>query len=166
MLRSDIQLLIDAIQDNTPNTALEFRTVLEAIADGVDQTGDTKYISVPTSYIALNFDPTGLGTNERLGWAILNGNNGTENWGDRFQISYGSIYSILGATGGSADAVIPAHTHTTGLPSNTGGVPGSGGIQYNGANNNTVNITSSSTGVSATGKNMPPYLVTLAIVRL
>lgn len=103
MERSDIQLLIDAIADGVPNTALKVRTVLNAIADGTGQTGDVKEIDVATSYIAANFDVTGLGTNERLGWAICNGNNGTRNRSGRVSIQYNSsTYPTLGATGGNS----------------------------------------------------------------
>lgn len=102
MERSDIQVLIDAIADGVPNTALKVRNVLNAIADGTAQTGDVKEIDVSTSYIAANFDVTGLGKNERLGWAICNGNNGTRNRSGRVPLQYDvSNYPTLGATGGN-----------------------------------------------------------------
>jgi len=108
--RSEIQPQIDAIATGIPNTALKVRTVLNTLANGVAQTGDVKEIDVATSYIAANFDVTGLGTNERLGWAICNGNNGTRNRNGRVPLQYDpSTYATLGATGGSKDAVVVSH---------------------------------------------------------
>lgn len=117
MERSDIQVLIDAIATGTPNTALTVRTVLNAIADGTAQTGDVKEIDVSNSYLTANFDASGLGTNERLGWAICNGNNGTRNRGGRVSIQTNSTYPVLGATGGESSHTlniteIPSHSHT------------------------------------------------------
>ena len=44
-------------------------------------------------------------------WALCNGSNGTPNLVDRFIVGRGSAYGS-GATGGSADSIIPEHTHT------------------------------------------------------
>jgi hypothetical protein len=46
------------------------------------------------------------------GWLLCDGNNGTPNLLDRMVIGAGSTYSVNG-TGGSANAIIPSHTHTT-----------------------------------------------------
>jgi hypothetical protein len=45
------------------------------------------------------------------GWALCNGNNGTPDLRNRFIVSSGSGYAV-GATGGSADAVLVSHGHT------------------------------------------------------
>ena len=45
------------------------------------------------------------------GWSLCNGANGTPNLQDRFIVGAGSGYSVAG-TGGSANAIIPYHTHT------------------------------------------------------
>lgn len=45
------------------------------------------------------------------GWALCNGSNGTPDLRDRFVIGAGTTYAV-NATGGSANAVIPTHTHT------------------------------------------------------
>lgn len=165
MLRSDIQLLIDNIVTGVPNTALTVRTVLNAIADGTAQTGDVKEIDVSTSYITANFDPSGLGFNERVGWAICNGNNGTRDRGGRVAIQYNSSYPVLGATGGSKDAVVVSHSHTM-----TYGYSGSNSaVQVNrdpDGNNLTGTTSTNSAGVDGTDKNMQPYIVTLFIQKL
>lgn len=163
--RSDIQVLIDNIATGVPNTALKIRTVLNAIADGTAQTGDVKEIDVSTAYIAANFDPSGLGFNERAGWAICNGNNGTRDRGGRVAIQYNASYPVLGATGGSKDAVVVEHSHLSGSY-NTGG----GNLLYTniglGNGSDKVYQSTNSTGVSGTGMNMQPYIVTLFIQKL
>ena len=45
------------------------------------------------------------------GWLLCNGSNGTPNLVDRFVVGAGSTYSV-GATGGSANAIVVSHTHT------------------------------------------------------
>ena len=45
------------------------------------------------------------------GWAICNGSNGTPNLQNKFVIGAGSSYSV-GATGGSANAIVVSHSHT------------------------------------------------------
>lgn len=163
MTRDEIQVLIDAIEDGVPNTALKVRTVLNAIADGAGVSGDVKEIDVSTSYIAANFDPTGLGINERLGWAICNGNNGTRNRSGRVAMQYSTTYPTLGATGGSADAVVVAHNHTVNI---LGQSSGSGGVSYNDGSGTSHIYNTSTVGESGVGKNMQPYIVTLMIMKL
>ena len=46
------------------------------------------------------------------GWAFCDGQNGTPDLRDRFIVGSGSTYS-LNATGGSADATLVSHSHTT-----------------------------------------------------
>jgi hypothetical protein len=45
------------------------------------------------------------------GWALCNGSSGTPDLRNRFVVGAGSTYSV-GGTGGSADAIVVAHTHT------------------------------------------------------
>jgi microcystin-dependent protein len=46
------------------------------------------------------------------GWALCNGSNGTPDLRNRFVVGAGSTYAV-DATGGSADAIVVSHTHTT-----------------------------------------------------
>lgn len=46
-----------------------------------------------------------------LGWYLCNGTNGTPDLRDRFIVGAGSAYAV-NATGGSADSIVVAHTHT------------------------------------------------------
>lgn len=164
MTVDEINDIIDLIADGVPNTALKVRNALKALSEGAGVTGDIKEIDVSTAYIASNFDPSGLGTNERLGWAICNGNNGTRNRGGRVSVGYDvSSYPTLGATGGNKDAVVVSHSHL----GNGFGAPGSG---VNGLADNTFNYgqisPTSTAGESGIGKNMQPYIVTLYIMKL
>jgi hypothetical protein len=45
------------------------------------------------------------------GWLLCDGANGTPDLRNRFVVGAGSTYAV-GATGGSADAIVVAHTHT------------------------------------------------------
>lgn len=122
-------------------------------------------LDVTDTYISNNFDSTGLGINLMAGMAICNGNNGTKNRDGRTSIGYGTGYSTIGATGGSPDAVVVAHTHTMNV--SLGGF--NAGVDVNGTNAPTPSnaaFSTDSTGVSGNGKNMQPYLVTLMVMKL
>lgn len=70
-------------------------------------TGDIKEIDCSNAYITANFNGTGLGIGERIGWAICNGNNGTRNRGGKVGLQYQpSLYGTMGATGGAATHVL------------------------------------------------------------
>jgi microcystin-dependent protein len=58
------------------------------------------------------------------GWAICNGNNGTDNLTGRVGIGFGLGFSTLGAIGGSATLHIvrtelPEHSHLNGIADDT-----------------------------------------------
>jgi len=169
--RSEIQAQIETIATGVPNTALKIRTVLAVIADGTAQIGDVKEIDVSTAYIASNFDPTGLGINERLGWAICNGNNGTRDRSGRVPMQYSATYPTLGAIGGSPDAVVVEHSHTF-LPNtnmNFGLGDGVSRARVSAETAGTGNLLSgsiSTVGVSGANKNYQPYIITLFIMKL
>jgi hypothetical protein len=120
------------------------------------------------------------------GWLLCNGTSGTPDLRDRFVIGAGSTYAV-GATGGSANAVVVSHTHTatvtdpghthTPTPSTsflraTAGANGSN----SGSNwrNDTLTIGSATTGitvanstegVSGTNANLPPYYALCYIMK-
>ena len=118
------------------------------------------------------------------GWVLCNGSNNTPNLTNRFVIGAGSSYAV-GATGGSADAEVVSHTHTastnsTGEHTHTyekgdGGDQNMGGgtLSYEeattgntssaGAHSHTVSVSSS--GVSGTDKNLPPYYALAFIMK-
>lgn len=168
MNRSDLQLLIDAIEDDSPNTAAEVRNVLSAIADGLS--GTVKILEVPTAYIAANFDPTGLGINLELGYAICNGNNGTRDWRGRVPMQYSTTFPTLGATLGSANTVLVSHDHQQGsesLYNLYGGGSAVGGRTYPSGSIQAYRQQNTSTvGESGVNKNYQPSIVTLITVKL
>jgi hypothetical protein len=149
-------------------------------------TGDVKEVDCTNDYISANFDATGLGINERVGWAICNGANGTRDRGGRVGMGYGNGYNTMGAVGGSKDAIVVSHTHKQYAntevninsnrqsnfpdrqPALRGVGEGSADHDYTmGASASTATHgNTSSAGSSGTDKNLQPYLVTLFIQKL
>lgn len=166
---SSISALIDVnLANGSKITAAKHREVEHALLDyiqaNLSQSGDIKVIKCDLTYLNANFDANGLGKILRAGWAICNGNNGTDNLSGRVIVQTGVGYA-LSATGGSKDAVVVSHTHTIDAVynENTAGTKvgsGGGGIEAVG----TQNVTT--VGVSGTDKNMQPYIVELYIQKL
>jgi hypothetical protein len=117
------------------------------------------------------------------GWVLCNGNNGTPDLRDRFVVGAGSTYAV-NATGGSADSILPTHTHTaTSVVTDPGhfhdynspGLSGAGGGAFSGIFNTqqtstettgiTVATTNANAGVSATNGNLPPYYALCYIMK-
>jgi len=135
-------------------------------------------LTLSPTYLADNFDSSGLGKNERKGWAICNGSNGTKDRGGKVAIGYHvTNYPTIGATGGSANSVLMAHSHeagsydTIGDPSTTlytgQGLTSGGSNVYKYTKKKGI----SNTGTDAPtedgiGKNMQPYIVTLFIQKV
>lgn len=178
MTVDEINDIIDLIADGVPNTAEKVRNALKALSGGAGVTGDIKEIDVSNAYITANFDVSGLGTNERLGWAICNGNNGTRNRAGRVSLQYDATnYPTLGATGGSKDAVAVTHSHYNGVANEqtatfvyggtTSDMPGSSTISVAEDNGGRIYQGNTSTsGESGANKNMQPYIVSLFIMKL
>jgi hypothetical protein len=121
------------------------------------------------------------------GWVLCNGSSGTPDLRDRFVVGAGSTYAV-GATGGSADAIVVSHTHsgTTGAMNSNAthshtylGVsnPSGSGVgermsvavtrTTDAANiDHTHNFTTSSAGSSGTNANLPPYYALAYIMKL
>jgi hypothetical protein len=116
------------------------------------------------------------------GWLLCNGSSGTPDLRNRFVVGAGSTYAV-GATGGSADAIVVSHTHTAtvtdpghvhtinGLAGGSGGsgvfagstaVPVSTGVN---AAVTGVTVSNSTTGSSGTNANLPPYYALCYIMK-
>jgi microcystin-dependent protein len=119
------------------------------------------------------------------GWLLCDGSNSTPDLRNRFVVGATSTYAV-GATGGSADAIVVEHTHTaTSTVTDPGHNHGIGFAQTKdinggvytatGANNNilstvnttgiTVATTVASTGSSGTNANLPPYYALCYIMK-
>lgn len=156
--------------------ALKHREVEHALLDYIEanlfQTGDIKRVKCDLTYLTANFEVDGLGKNLRLGWAICNGNNGTDDLAGRVGVAYGLGYSTLGGLGGYKDAIVVSHTHTASM-SNVSGANTNKFVAQNGGSgggtssfSGTGVINTSETGVSGTDKNMQPYIINLYIMKL
>ena len=159
---SSYKALINALGDGEKNTASELRAVFNAFAPSLYLKGDVKEIDCDNTYLALNFDNTGLGINDRVGWAICNGLNGTKDRNGKTAIGYGAAYTTIGATGGSTDAIIVAHSHPYSEYVLSGSNSGSGGE----AAGYFATGSTSTVGESGINKNMQPYIVSLFIQKL
>jgi len=112
------------------------------------------------------------------GWLLCDGTSGTPDLRSKFVTGAGTL--AVNATGGSADAIVPSHTHTAtdsghthGYNDNAGSAlsfDGPGGGTWRGISAATTaagfaNITVSTTGVSPTNANLPPYLALAYIMK-
>lgn len=119
------------------------------------------------------------------GWLLCDGTNSTPDLRNRFVVGAGSTYAV-GATGGTADAVVVSHTHTaTSVVTDPGHShqyirdKDAGSLsshQYSDSNAGylntstattgiTVATTNASTGVSGTNMNLPPYYALCYIMK-
>jgi hypothetical protein len=117
------------------------------------------------------------------GYVLCNGNNGTPDLRNRFIVGAGSNYAV-NATGGSADAIVVAHTHAATvtdpqhahgqIPIASGDVGTNVGAYREGLNGTFTNsasastgisVTNASTGVSGTNANLPPYYALCYIMK-
>jgi len=138
------------------------------IKSGVWLTGDLKEIDCTNAYMTANFDSTGLGINERIGWAICNGNNGTKNRNGRVSVAYGTSYTALGTIAGEASHTltineIPSHTHDVIASNQKVGTGNPNGFGNSGVG---ATLTTESTGGGMPHNNMQPYIITLIIQKL
>ena len=88
------------------NTATKLQTPRKI--NGVDFDGSSDINTFQAGMIMLW---SGSSASIPATWYLCDGSNGTPNLIDRFVIGAGSTYEV-GATGGSANAVVVSHTHT------------------------------------------------------
>ena len=114
------------------------------------------------------------------GFLLCDGTSSTPDLRNRFVVGAGSTYAV-GATGGSANAVVVTHTHTVTDPTHTHAqqtttklaVVGTGADSTNNNGNATggttvaasTGITIDSAGVSGTNANLPPYYALCYIMK-
>lgn len=156
---------------NDPLLQLANRT--KWLKDNVWRTGDMKMVTCTTNYIADNFDATGLGINERLGWKICNGNNSTIDMRRRVPIGYDSTayvsgfnYSQMGNSFGEEKHVLTK----TELPSSidfdnsAGGTTGGGALTTGNPDEGSLQINTG--GQNLGHNNIQPSLVVLFIQKI
>jgi hypothetical protein len=141
--------------------------ILNYVQANLAQAGDLKMIKSDIAYLQANFETNGLGKNLREGWAICNGNNGTDDFSGRVPLGYGVGYSALNTTGGSKDAVLVAHTHSMLTSNADNGDPGSLFVTA-ATQQGSAGTTGAASGATptATDKNLQPYIITLYILKL
>lgn len=142
--------------------------------------GDIKEVSCSAAYITANFVSSGvtagLGTNERVGWAICNGKNGTPNDKGRVVVGYGiegsgTNYPNVDILTYPARGGEETHTLTKAeIPSTDIDIPvigGSDGLGFdiNGTDKGS-DLTFSTDGGGQAHNNMQPYVVRLKIMKL
>jgi hypothetical protein len=114
------------------------------------------------------------------GWLLCDGSSSTPDLRNRFVVGATSTYAV-GATGGSADAIVVSHTHTATVTDpghlHTAGVYQQGGSNVNGNSGVTLNsgntststtgitVANSTTGSSGTNANLPPYYALCYIMK-
>jgi microcystin-dependent protein len=117
------------------------------------------------------------------GWLLCDGSSSTPDLRNRFVVGATSTYAV-GATGGSADAIVVSHTHTATVtdpghthPFRTGGggppydqVSISSQDQYDvGTSTRSavtgITVANSTTGASGTNANLPPYYALCYIMK-
>jgi hypothetical protein len=119
------------------------------------------------------------------GWLLCDGSSSTPDLRNRFVVGATSTYAV-GATGGSADAIVVSHTHTatvtdaghthtTGTTGTTylNDVSGGGGRTHPASNGGStsgtattgITVANSTTGSSGTNANLPPYYALCYIMK-
>jgi hypothetical protein len=173
-------------------TGYSYKFVIQTSAGASIQTLDNLYPilqnapasapAIPSGGIILWSGSTG---SVPSGWYLCDGTNGTPDLRNSFIVGAGNTYAV-GATGGTADAIVVSHNHTaTSTVTDPGhfhvsGVPqdynvygttaisatnGKTGVQTFSTSPNTSTVTTGITvattnataGTSGTGQNLPPY---------
>ena len=127
------------------------------------------------------------------GWYLCDGTNSTPDLRNRFVVGATDTYAV-GATGGSANAIVVSHTHTAsvtdpghthtlvasannteynllfdGAPGAQNGRPTGSGVSYQDSKITTsttgVSVSNSTTGSSGTNANLPPYYALCYIMK-
>ena len=186
--------------DGRPQTEIwltqgySYKFILTDSSNNQIQTYDNLYGILQTAPAVSNTVPSGLiaiwsGSVGSIpsGWVLCNGQNGTPDLRNSFILGAGNTYAV-GATGGSADAIVVSHTHSaTSVVTDPGHLhtftnySSSSGSATTPvfANSNTtstqstntavtgitVSTTNQSTGVNGSGANMPPYYALAFIMK-
>lgn len=175
MTIAQIEALITGRADGPPKNPISTeRALWTALKNEACKLYEVKEIDVNLStnptYLADNFDGTGLGTGDMEGFAICNGNNGTKNRKGRTSIGYDpAAYPTLGALGGAStvtltEAQLPEITLHARGSSRDEGDDGNLIVTAPSQENDGVDLPTFGNGLPHS--NMQPYIVTLMIQRI
>jgi microcystin-dependent protein len=97
-----VDLILQKLPTGSPGGIIaedhrDVENALLAFAESQWLKGDIKEVDCTDAYIAANFTNTGLGTGEREGWAICNGQNGTRNRIGRVSVAWGGATPPAGS---------------------------------------------------------------------
>jgi microcystin-dependent protein len=161
------------------------KTAVDTGIAGVTATVDARLAAFQPLPVGGIIMWSGAVNNIPSGWALCNGSNGTPDLRNRFIVGAGSGYNVA-ATGGSADAVVPAHSHTITDPGHShlmqrvltdinvdarfdavSRYATSDDAEYTDRNtvNSVTGITINSTGQSGVNANLPPYYALCFIIK-
>jgi hypothetical protein len=147
----------------------------QAVSSNGQQIATTAFVrSIVPAGLVMGW--SGSVVNIPSGWVFCDGTNGTPDLRDKFIVGAGGSYAV-GASGGSADAVVVAHTHGITDPGHSHSMNASlqevasGSLdvwQQSGpfsTGSATTGITINSEGVSGTNANLPPYYALCFIMK-
>lgn len=161
---SGIDGLIELLKSISYTPYLNTQAITEPIV--IYKKGQVGIFKVTQTWIDDNFDSTGLGILEALGWAKRNENNGTKNQEGKFSLNQGDVpYNVIGAIGGEANHMLTLPE----LPTNNKNVHSAfGGITAGGGTGNQpwFPTTQNFGGSDVPHNNMPPYLIDLWLERV
>lgn len=141
---------------------------------------EIKFIRAPNSgYITDNFDMT-IGATQGIGkiggqwegWAICNGNNGTDNLDGQVLIGWGANYATVGQFLGEEEHTLtipemPNHGHTVDIAYDGGGaIDMQSYVNSSGSDEKFLPNATSLTGGGQAHNNMQPSMVILIIMKL
>jgi microcystin-dependent protein len=116
------------------------------------------------------------------GWVLCDGTNSTPDLRNRFVVAAGSTYAV-GATGGSADAIVVSHTHTATVtdPGHSHGISANSALIPTNSNQapfpsaddaiqstvktTGITVANATAGTSGTNANLPPYYALAYIMK-
>jgi hypothetical protein len=169
----------------TGSAVFSSTVALGASATATTQSANDNSTKVATTaYVAAAGIPSGgiiiwSGSSGSIpsGWYLCDGSNSTPDLRNRFVVGATSTYAV-GATGGSANAIVVSHTHSVSDPGHSHSIgfqnttidqnSGSAGLVRQGSSNTgtaSTGISISSTGDSGTNANLPPYYALCYIMK-
>jgi len=145
--------------------------LLNYINDNLPKQFDIKWIYVDSVYLGNNFEVNGLGKNLRLGWALVNGNNGTPpNSAGKMFMNYGGDFTTLNEVAGEKEHILsesemPSHYHSMTFSGEDATSRGSSRTWLQ-QSSGSISKNSEPKGGGLAHNNMPPYITLVAIMKL